>query len=263
MARKNDRDEPKDEVVERGSIYFLFRPKVGPGSEDAGEDVTGLGDVQRFEIVLKPDGRSLFRLLVIGGKQLPDVTRHERTWGFVEAIETSAKKLEQGLRQSTYQTKTRGERTVPAVRPAGEGRYALLYHAGTLHLIYALELPTQPGAVQRALNIAPEAAFALSVKNPDKPSPQGAGLSDDQQASYPKSLQKAFRGRKFADESPQMLDYEGAELVLVGAREDPEGTYDVELRTREGDDIRSKTMRELKMARSRHPIEPLFEGRWS
>src|SRR3546814_20540451 len=91
-----------------------------------------------------------------------------------------------------------------------------------MHLAYALELPERHGAVQKALNIAPEASFVLSVKNPERGSPKNAGLDEEDEADYPKSLQKEFRGRRLATEDPKQLEYEGAEIVRIGAQRKPE-----------------------------------------
>lgn len=252
MARK---DERKTEVIEKGDIFFLYRPEV----ED--EEPSGLGDVQRFHVVLRPEGGRL-RLLVVGRKRLPDVEEHEREWGFVDKVTGSAEEIEEELREAEYETKTRGERHLPAARPAGEGVYAVTLEDGRMHLIYSLELPERPKEVQQAFNIAPEAAFALSVKNPEAGQPRAAGLSGDRQADYPKKLQEQFRGRRFEREDVRLLDYEGAEFVLVGARRDPERAYGVELDTEEEDYSHAEVIRGLRMVKSRHPVEPLFEGRW-
>jgi hypothetical protein len=56
-----------------------------------------------------------------------------------------------------------------------------------MHLSYALELPKRRGDVQKALRIPREASYAISIKNPDKGSPEYAGLQDEDKAEYPKS----------------------------------------------------------------------------
>jgi hypothetical protein len=89
--------------------------------------------------------------------------------------------------------------------------------------------PKRPGEVQEELNIEPQASYILSIRNPEKPAPPGAGLPERQEADYPKSLEKEFGGRRFATEDPRLLDYEGAEFVLVGARTDPERAYDIDI----------------------------------
>jgi hypothetical protein len=240
------------DVVERGDIFFLYRPRV---NED---DPSGLSDVQRFFMVLRPD-RGKIRLLVVGRKRLPDPGRHERNWGFVAKVAQAPAAIEQDLREETYETKTRGERRQPAARPAGEGRYAVALIDGQMHLAYVLERPEQPAEVQRAFRIAPEASFALSVNNPEADSPPGTGLGERQEADYPERLQREFRGRRFDREDVRLLDAEGAEFILVGTRTDPEAAYRVDLDAGRHADI----LRELQMAKSRHPIRPLFEGKWA
>ena len=252
-------DAGNGHVVENGDIFFLFRPMVNE-AEPSGPD-----DVQRFYMVLRPSGGGKVRPLVVGRKHLPDVGSHERLWGFVDAIAASGADLEKEFREDTYETKTRGEQTQPAARPAGEGVYAVTLEDGQLHLAYALELPDEKGGgpVQRAFGIAPEASFALSIKNPEKSQPKGAGLSGDQEADYPKRLQEEFRGRRFAREDIELLDREGAEFILVGARRNPEQAYDIDLDTEHENYDSAEAIRYLRMVKSRHPVEPLFQGRWT
>jgi hypothetical protein len=119
MAAKETRNLDS-EIVEHGDIYFFYRPKVET------EHPEGIDDVQRFHIVLRQHGKALFRLITIARKRLPDIGEHERTWGFVDMVADSARAIEQALRERKYQTKTRGERTLPVARPAGEGVYAVV-----------------------------------------------------------------------------------------------------------------------------------------
>lgn len=243
------------EVLEHGDIFFLYRPRV---NED---DPSGAGDVQRFYIVLRPQGGPL-RMLVVGRKRLPDVDRHDRHWGFVDRVTSSAKDLEEDLREHAYGTRTRGEQRLPAVRPAGEGVYVLSLEDGRMHLSYDLELPETPGAVQEAFRIAPRASFALSVKNPEKGQPRAAGLEADEKADYPQRLQEVFRDRRFAREDARLLDFEGAEIMLVGARDNPQREYGLDLDSEDEDYQHSDAVRRLRMVKSRHPVAPLFEGKW-
>ncbi|WP_026621194.1 hypothetical protein M728_004922 (plasmid) [Ensifer sp. WSM1721] len=244
-------------VLEEGDIFFLYRPRVEE------EHPSNIGDVQRFEMVLRPHGGERVRLLIIGRKRLPEVERHERHWGFVEAITGSAKDLEKELRERRYGTGTRGKRSQPAARPAGEGVYAITLEDGQMHLSYALELPENPGEVQKAFKIAPEASYALSIKNPEKGKPANAGLREDDEADYPEKLQEEFRGRRFAREDVRLLDFEGAEFILIGARSNPEAEYGLDLGAEHEDYEHAETIRRLRMVKSRHPIKPLFKGRWA
>lgn len=255
MAAKEPRDRDS-EVVEHGDIYFFYRPKVETEHPD------GIDDVQRFHIVLRAQGKPLFRLITIARKRLPDIGEHERTWGFVDMIAHSARNIEQALRERHYRTKTRGERTLPAARPVGEGVYAFVRAGNKLFLAYELELPAKPGQVQAELKIPPQGSFAMSIKNPDAPSPPGVGLNDEQEAHYPKARRREFRGRRFATEDVGLLDFEGAEFVLVGARLNPEQELQIELPAEHETPSTADIVRKLHIDRRRHPIEPLLRGQW-
>lgn len=246
----------RPEILEQGDIFFLYRPTI---DED---DPEALTDVQRFFIVLRPEADRKLRLLVVGRKRLPAAGEHERTWGFVEKVTTSPDDIERDLREHNYGTATRGERRQPAARPAGEGRYVVALLGGQMHLAYALELPEHPAEAQQAFRIAPHASFALSVKNPEAPSPAGVGLGERQKADYPDRLQREFRGRRFAREDVHLLDIPGAEFILIGARKDPEQAYHIDVQP-ELPETHPEIMRYLHMARSRYPVEPLFEGHWA
>jgi hypothetical protein len=59
-------------LLERGDIYFLYRPRVDR------EEAQGPKDVERFYMLLKPWHQQLYRLIVIGRKRLPDPKEHNR-----------------------------------------------------------------------------------------------------------------------------------------------------------------------------------------
>jgi hypothetical protein len=76
------------------------------------------------------------------------------------------------------------------------------------------------GDVQRELVIKPEASYIVAVKNPEAPTPPGVGLPEEQEAEFPERTQEQFHGRRSMPAGPQLLDHEGAELILIGADED-------------------------------------------
>lgn len=255
MPRRTPRPD-NEAIVEEGDIFFAYRPRV---NEDEAE---GLADVQRFFMMLKPAAKKLVRLAVLGRKRQPKTEEHERIWGFIDRIDRMGKAIDAELKEHHYATKTRGEREVPAARPAGEGVYALLQRGRNLHLTYALELPERPGEVQQEFNIPKQGAYILSVANPERSLPPGAGLPEGEDAHYPKRLQREFRGRRFATADPGLLDFEGAEFVLVGARTDAERAYDVDLGAEHETAARSDIFRQLKLSRHDRPLEPLLKGEW-
>lgn len=246
-------------VIERGDVFFFYRPKVDKG------EARSVDDVQHVHLVLRPDGRKdKVRLLVLGRKWLPPPDpRRGRTWGFVELV-APPERVHERLDEERYRTKTRGERELAPERPAGEGRYAIVRHGDHTHFAYRLELPEEPGEAQRELGIGKEASFILSVKNPEKPSPPEAGLSPEREASFPPALMETFRDRRFAPaDPPDFLDHEGAEFVLIGARRDAEEELGIRLDA-ERETLRSaEIFRGLLRDREAHPLEPLLEGEWA
>ncbi|GAB4821208.1 hypothetical protein N2152v2_008254 [Parachlorella kessleri] len=206
--------------IERGRIYFLYRPKVG--LEEAGS----VDDVQRFFMILRPTraepvgGAVKARLAVIGKKRLPSVERKERFFGFIEASADTVEQLVEGLGERSYETKTRGTRTVGAARAAGEGTYAILTHGDHTHLAYKLEVPAEVGEVQQDLGIQHEGSYIISVKNPENRG-GGANVGLEDKADYSAEKRREFRNYSWISvKDPQLLDYERCEFLLVGAADD-------------------------------------------
>ncbi|HYE34367.1 hypothetical protein [Methylocaldum sp.] len=250
--------ERKSTVIEEGNVYFLYRPRVQE------EDPEKIGDIQRLYTVLSPYGKDRYRLIVIGRKRLPEVhDGGEPYWGFVDRVVKDPRALRDELEEQHYGTKTRGERQVPATRPAGEGVYSIVSHEGHTHFAYALELPERPGEVQQELNIEKEASYIISVKNPEQPSPPGVGLGKGQKARFPKHLQERFGRRRFLSaDPPELLDYEGVELLMIGAHEDPEKELGVALDPQDETLATAEIFKDLRLRKSQHPVQPLITGEW-
>ncbi len=212
--------------------------------------------------ILHPQGKRVWRLLVIPRKRLPEVGSHEREWAFVDTVGHLPEEVEDALDRQLYETRTRGERVRPEARPAGEGVYALVRHGDHTHLAYQLEFPKRPGDVQRELRIQKKASYIVAVKNPAAPSPPGVGLRPEKRAALPKRLKQRFGGRRFAEADPELLDRAGTELVLIGATDEPERELGIELRPREERETQAAIFRDLKLERDQHPLEPLFRGEW-
>ncbi|BDG02127.1 hypothetical protein [Anaeromyxobacter oryzae] len=246
------------EVLERGELHFFYRPRVERNAP------RGDADVQRFMVVLAPDGRRIWRLVFVGAKRMPELARRgrERNWAWVAKVAGDPGDIEMELRGYRYRTKTRGERDQPSARPAGDGEYVLARHGDHTHLAYALARPDPPGDVQRGLGIATQASYVVAVKNPEWPSPRpDAGLGEEQTAFYPRALQEKFRNRRWGEVEPAHLDRDGAELLLVGATEDPEGELGIHLDPAERG--APDAFRALGLDRRDHPVAPLFTGEWA
>ncbi|MDB5483794.1 MAG: hypothetical protein JWO83_4847 [Caulobacteraceae bacterium] len=244
-------------LIEQGDIYFLYRPRVGT------DEVRGLEDVQRVYMILRPQGARKFRLLIIGRKRLPDPGRHDRFWAFVYKVFSSRASLSEELGQTRYRTRTRGVREEAPVRPVAEGVYALVRHGDHTHLAYVLELPQRPGPAERELNIRRQASYIIAVKNPEAATPPDAGLDPEHEAHFPKTQRERFQGRRFIPvETASFLDYPGAELVLIGAAEDPQKELGLEFHPDHETEHTADVLKDLRLPRE-IVHKPLFEGRWA
>jgi hypothetical protein len=214
-------------------------------------------------ILLKPWHHRRYRLIVIGRKRLPDTRRHNRFWGFVRRVFKDRTALNQELGPQVYETKTRGLRHLQPVRPAAEGIYGIVRHGNHTHLAYVLELPTKQGPAERELNIEREASYIIAVRNPETPRPPDAGLDKGRDAEFPKKLQEKFAGRKFASlDPPDFLDHEGAELIFIGAAEDPSREIGIEFKPDRETIETADVFKDLKLPRE-IAREPLFEAEWA
>ncbi|MHA6795556.1 hypothetical protein ACVGVM_18860 [Pseudonocardia bannensis] len=243
--------------LERGHLFFCYRPRVDV------QRATGLLDVQRFYMIMKPDGKRLFRRIIMGRKRLPDLAAHEREWAFVDRVSPDPVELEDELDPRSYRTRTRGPRVAAPARPAGESVYMIARHATHTHLAYVLELPNSPGPVQRDLRITDEASFVVTVRNPDADPGPRAGLPPARRPDYPETLSAEFTGRRFIElDPPEFLDYPGTEIVLVGATHDAERELGVRLRPQHRTPDSAAFFSELGMERDVHPLAPLTSGEW-
>src|SRR3712207_5104927 len=84
---KEDKKKKKNniEIIEQGDIFFFYRPKVDT------EEVKDIKDVQRFYMVTTPEEKEkqkkndIYRLFLLGQKQLPEIvegksTPEEKNW---------------------------------------------------------------------------------------------------------------------------------------------------------------------------------------
>jgi hypothetical protein len=191
-----------------------------------------------------------------------------------------------------YSTATRGQRRRPAARALGEGVYRILRHepggrrSPHTHLVYKLELPTRAdGEPQEAMNVEPEASFLVQVKNPNPPSGGRGdgdggggggfrGLQSKRRAAFPAHLQGAFGSRRYAPaDPPDLLNYEGCELLLIAASDDVEEELGLELEgevvgeegqgSEEGEEQRAAGCSDLvKMFGEVADVKPLLSGSW-
>jgi hypothetical protein len=220
------------DVLETGDIHFLVRPRVDR------ERPRTLDDVQRLLVVLRPWPDGLLRLLVVGRKRLPEITGHERFWSFVDTVGRRPEDLREAVGSRTYWTRTRGVRTQPAARAAGDGAYVVARHDTHTHLAYALHEPEpepepepeRENQLRRDLNIEPVASFIATVLNPAARVPARLARVATREPDLPPEVMERFGDRRFVPlEPPELLDHAGIHLVLIGAARDVATELDLDL----------------------------------
>lgn len=278
----------------------MYRPKVEV------EEPHSLDDVSKFHLLLVPHHSKLHRLLAIGKKALPDHDQSSRPlWGEVLNVGEDMKSLKKNLGSYSYETKTMGSRYQPGSRVAASGVYIL--HATENYpkdsqnmsavyetkFAYQVALPHEMGEVQEALHIHPSGSFSLQVsnflltsichghsaklfpsskvKNPESPSNNPAAPTQDpsKHPQFPESLQSLFRTKFMPANPPALLDYPGAELLLLPSKhnvhEDIGDNAEKELQEEEDeleDDIEKQTNGdEVKKALKEAGLEGLIEGK--
>jgi hypothetical protein len=206
----------------------------------------------------------MHRLVVIGRKRLPEIAdEHECNGGFVQTVARNPDEIAGELGRIEYETKTRGARHLAPARPAGEGMYAIVNHDGHTHLGFALELPARPGEVQEELNIPARGSYILAFRNPEISAPPNLGPPDHERRELPGRVHARFRGRRFVPaDSPDFLDREGTEFVLIGAEQDVSEELGVTLNAQHETMETAEIFNELHLEPREHPLKPLFEGKW-
>ncbi|MFL6372143.1 MAG: hypothetical protein ACJ70P_03320 [Nitrososphaera sp.] len=293
-SRRNDSDdnnyqEATTEVLEKGDIFFFYRPKTKI-VDDGSDGVKSIEDIRRFFMITatatvavnteteqhqqfdgadsktqKLEESPRYRLFVIGKKSLPEIRttearRSERYWAKVGGIFENPQELTSELLSDEF-------RKGDTARPVGEGKYAIIRHQDHAELAYILEMPEEPGEAQRELGIEKEASYIVSIINPKVPVPAGYPSSEEP-PNYPESILKEFgENENFISLARDLrfINFQNAQMILVGAREgrdviQKEFGIDIEeeKETVQSADIFSK----LKVEKDRVPTKPLIEGKF-
>ncbi|KAJ5768449.1 hypothetical protein N7533_001032 [Penicillium manginii] len=216
-------------ILEKGIIYFFFRPRVNV------DDPHSVNDVARSFFVLRPtplgaeldegqgplDKDARCRLLMLPKKKLPTSPK-ERDMGFVEKAGQTMKDLQENfIASSTYQTATRGERTIEEARPYAEGVYALTSTKRATHLAYVLTIPSEPGDIQDSFGLHRRGSWIVQSKNPKFPGPPFAQLPKE--PDYPTSVRDKFGDLRWIPLEPEFIDYPNAQFLMIGEAQDTLG----------------------------------------
>ncbi|MFL6510066.1 MAG: hypothetical protein ACJ700_02630, partial [Nitrososphaera sp.] len=243
-SRRNDSDdnnyqEATTEVLEKGDIFFFYRPKTKI-VDDGSDGVKSIEDIRRFFMITatatvavnteteqhqqfdgadsktqKLEESPRYRLFVIGKKSLPEIRttearRSERYWAKVGGIFENPQELTSELLSDEF-------RKGDAARPVGEGKYAIIRHQDHAELAYILEMPKEPGEAQRELSIEKEASYIVSIINPKVPVPAGYPSSEEP-PNYPESILKEFgENENFISLARDLrfINFQNAQMILV------------------------------------------------
>lgn len=188
VRKSEEREEVvSSNILEKGIIYFFFRPRVNV------EDPHGVEDVSRSFLVLRPTPKgavldhgqgsvapeSNCRLMILPKKRFPTSSK-EREMGFVEKAGMSVKQLQEDfMAGAEYQTATRGERHRPDARPYAEGVYAITSTKRASHLAYIITIPSELGDLQHDFGLRQRGSWIFQSKSPKFPGPSYARLPKD------------------------------------------------------------------------------------
>jgi len=197
-------------LLEMGHIYFLYRPKVGLTA------TSNFEDVQKLLILLLPKNGNP-RLLHVPKKALPNIKKHGKHFAGVGKVNKNIDEVIETLGEHTYTTKTRGEKTQAKACMLGIGVYGFSRHENHTHLAYVLDYPKDVSPLHGDFGIEKEANYIVSVKNPDYPAV--GFFSSKERPKYPDTLIAHFQSKKWAPLIPELLDYEGTQLILIGNAE--------------------------------------------
>ncbi|KAL1859380.1 hypothetical protein Plec18167_006665 [Paecilomyces lecythidis] len=208
-------------ILEKGIIYFFFRPRVNV------EEPESINEVARSFFVLRPTplGATLdkgpveaqnCRLLILPKKKFP-TSGKERDMGFVEKAGMSMKDLhEKFIEGGTYETSTRGERTKPEAKPYAEGVYAITSTKRASHLAYVVTAPSEIGDIQHDFGLHKRGSWILQSKNPKFPGPAQLPKNPE----YPENVKEKFGDYRWIPLEPELINYPNAQFLMIGEGQD-------------------------------------------
>jgi hypothetical protein len=103
---------------------------------------------------------------------------------------------------------------VPATQPIAEAAYAITSNGRESHLAYSITQPSTSEELQIEFGLRHKGSFICLVKNPSAPGLANATL--DNPAGYPEDIQKKFGNLRWMPLEPELLNYQNAQLLLIG-----------------------------------------------
>jgi hypothetical protein len=194
-------------VLERGRARFFVRPRVMLPT------ARSLVEVQRFFVLLAPDGKPIVRRIAIGRKRMPDPAKHDKEWAYVDRVGESFGDLLRDVAGGAYETKTAGWRTQAGPSEIARGTYEIRRHDDHVHLDWTLEDPP----LLDDLFLAERGSMIAAVFNPEAKWRRDPDVDGPREPSiYPDDVQEKFADKRFAPLDPAFLDFEGCEICFIG-----------------------------------------------
>jgi hypothetical protein len=259
ISRSSATPTTQSTILEQGDIFFFYRPKV------RSEKVESINDVRRFFVVLAPESKNLYRLLIVGKKSLPEIREtearsSERYWARVGGIFNDPEELTKELLSKEF-------REGDMARPAGEGKYAIVDHNKHTELAFVLELPKEVGEAQKELGIGKEASYIITVINPKIPKREENLPTTENIPKYPESILNDFSDNEnFVPLSRNLkfIDYQNAQIILIGAREGKDTLRQelgITVENESENDSSADIFTRLRIRKDQVPIKPLMQGK--
>jgi len=202
-------------LLETGLVYFFYRPKKRVESDPDHRPPQGLDDISRLYVLLAPKGGNPRvpnewvklsqakgapphkRLLVIPRKKLPSIDQHQRLLGVVAKV-GNLHDVRKVLAEDSSKATGDHRQIAPEVRAVGEGVYGIVEHQLHTHLAFVLELPHEPGEVQRCFNIPKEGSYHIVVRNPDVSPPSEEEKEEAEHLPFGREQARAMARNKEA-----------------------------------------------------------------
>jgi hypothetical protein len=148
-------------------------------------------EVQRFFVLLAPDGKPIVRRIAIGRKRMPDPTKHDKEWAYVDRIGESFGELLRDVAGGGYETKTAGWRTQAGPSEIARGTYEIRPHDDHVHLDWVLD----DAPALDDLFLAERGSMIAAVFNPEakwRIERDGDPDGPREPSIYPDDLQEKF-----------------------------------------------------------------------
>jgi hypothetical protein len=152
-------------------------------------------------------------------------------------------------------------------RPVGEGKYAIVDHNNHTELAFVLELPKELGEAQKELGIEKEASYIITVINPKIPKREEYLPTTEDAPDYPESVLNDFSNdENFVPLSRNLrfIDYQNAQIILIGAREGKEiltQELGITVENESENDNSADIFTRLKIRKDQVPVKPLIQGK--